>query len=171
MKCEDIAMETDKPVDPPAEGGEDEAPKPKLLLILAAAIFLAACAPSSHILTGTARPPIAPADVKIYASPPPQFQEIALLDATSSSVFGAGGQKATDKVIERLKAQAAQLGANGVILGDLTDRQTGSIGTGVGSDSYSRGSAVGVGAGGSLGIYKKTGKGTAIYVPPAGGPG
>jgi len=104
--------------------------------------------------------------VKIYSAPPAQFQEIALLDATSSSVFGTGGQKSMDKVIARLKVQAAQLGANGVIIGDVTDRQSGSIGTGVGSDSYSRSSAVGVGVGGSLGIYKKTGKGTAIYVPP-----
>ncbi|MEA3135156.1 MAG: hypothetical protein QOG17_3002 [Gammaproteobacteria bacterium] len=71
-----------------------------------------------------------------------------------------------DKVIERLKIEAAQLGANGVLLGDVADRQTGSIGTGVGSDSYSRNSSVGVGVGGSLGIYKKTGKGTAIYVAP-----
>jgi hypothetical protein len=129
---------------------------------------IAACAPSSHILTGTARPPISPAEVKIYSTPPPQFQEIALLDAHSSSAFGPGGQKAIDKVIERLKVQAAQLGANGIILGDIADRQTGSLGTGVGSDSYSRNSAVGVGVGGSLGIYKKTGKGTAIYVPPGG---
>jgi hypothetical protein len=53
-----------------------------------------------------------------------------------------------------------------VLLGDVADRQTGSIGTGVGSDSYSRNSSVGVGVGGSLGIYKKTGKGTAIYVAP-----
>jgi hypothetical protein len=123
-------------------------------------------APSTHILTGTPRPAIAPTDVKIYTAPPPQAQEIALLDAHSSSVFAPGGQKSIDKVVERLKAEAAQLGANGIILGDVSDRQTGSVGTGVGSDSYSRNSAVGVGVNGSLGIYKKTGKATAIYVPP-----
>jgi hypothetical protein len=105
--------------------------------------------------------------VKIYTAPPAQFQEIALLDAHSDSVFSPGGQKSVDKVVERLKDQAAQLGANGIILGDVADRRTGSIGTGVGSDSYSGNSAVGVGVGGSLGIYKKTGKATAIYVPPA----
>ncbi len=142
---------------------------PTALFLGLSALFLglsiSACAPSSHILTGNARPPISPDQVKIYSTPPPQFEEIALLDASSKSVFGPGGQKAVDKVIERLKVQAAQLGANGIILGDLADRQTGSIGTGVGSDSYSRSSAVGVGVGGSLGIYKKTGKGTAIYVP------
>ena len=130
-------------------------------------LVITACAPSSHILTGKARPPISPDQVKIYSSPPPQFEEIALLDASSKSAFGPGGQKSVDKVIERLKLQAAQLGANGIILGDLADRETGSIGAGGGSDSYSRSSAVGVGVGGSVGIYKKTGKGTAIYVPAA----
>jgi hypothetical protein len=133
---------------------------------LLSTILLAACAPSSHILTGTARAPISPADVKIYSTPPPNFEEVALLDASSKSAFGPGGQKSIDKVIERLKAQAAQLGANGVILGDVSDRETGSLGTGVGSDSYSGHSAVGVGIGGSLGIYKKSAKGRAIFVPP-----
>ena len=136
------------------------------VLIAGIVLISAACAPSSHILTGVARPPISPAEVKIYSTPPPQYQEIALLDASASSAFGPGGQKAVDKLIERLKIQAAQLGANGVILGEVADRQTGSLGTGVGSDSYSRNSAVGVGVGGSLGLYKKTGKGTAIFVPP-----
>lgn len=135
-------------------------------LAFAVVLVIVGCAPSSHILTGTARAPISPADVKIYSTPPPQFEEIALLDATSRSAFGPGGQKSIDKVIERLKIQAAQLGANGVIVGDIADRQTGSLGTGVGSDSYSRNSSVGLGVGGSLGIYKKTGKGTAIYVAP-----
>jgi hypothetical protein len=133
---------------------------------LLSTVLLAACAPSSHILTGTARAPISPADVKIYSTPPPNFEEIALLDASSKSAFGPGGQKSIDKVIERLKAQAAQLGANGVILGDVSDRETGSLGTGVGSDSYSGHSAVGVGVGGSLGIYKKSAKGRAIFVQP-----
>ncbi len=138
----------------------------RVVLLMGLVGVMSACAPSSHILTGTARPPIAPADVKIYTTPPPRYDQIALLDASSKSMFGAGGQKSVDKVIERLKIEAAQLGANGIILGDFQDRQTGSIGTGVGSDSYSRHSAVGVGVGGSLGVYKKTGKGTAIYVPP-----
>ena len=143
----------------------------KSLAILVALIALCGCAPSSHVLVGQARPPITPDQVKIYSHPPIYYQEIAVLDASSKSAFGTGGQKSVDKVIERLKIEAAKLGANGVILEGFQDSQTGSIGTGVGSDSYSRNSAVGVGVGGSLGIYKKTGHGDAIYVPeppPAG---
>lgn len=131
-------------------------------------IMLAACAaPSSHVLVGTTRPPIAPAEVKIYSHPPPVFDEVAILHASSdSSIFSPGGQKAVDTVIERLKEEAAKLGANGVVLEGLSDRETGSLGTGVGQSSVSSNSAVGVGLGGSLGIYKKTGEARAIYVPP-----
>jgi hypothetical protein len=136
------------------------------MTVLMLLVGLAACASSTHVLVGTARAPISPADVRIYSSPPPKFEEIAVLDASSKSVFGSGGQKAMDKVVERLKAQAAQLGANGIILEGFADTQTASLGTGVGSDSYSRSSAVGVGVGGSFGIFKKTGKGRAIYVAP-----
>src|ERR1700733_10745986 len=131
-------------------------------------LLIIAFARAAHSLSGTPRPAISPADVRVFTTPPPQAEQIALLDAHSDSVFGPGGQKAIDKVIDRLKTQAAQLGANGIVLGDVSDRQTGSIGTGVGSGSYSGNSAVGVGVGGSLGIYKKSGKATAIYVPPSG---
>jgi uncharacterized protein YbjQ (UPF0145 family) len=117
-------------------------------------------------MTGTARPPIVPSEVRIYSRPPPTFEEIAILNASKSSAFTTGGQKTVDKVIAGLKEQAAKLGANGVILEGFSDSQTGSVGSGVGSDSVSRNSAVGVGVGGSLGIYKKTGHGVAIFVPP-----
>ena len=131
-----------------------------------ATLLAAACASSTHVLVGTARAPISPAEVKIYSGPPPQFEEVAILNASSKSFFGTGGQRAVDKVIERLKAQAAQLGANGVILEGFVDSQTASLGTGLGSDSYSRNSAVGVGVGGSLGVFNKTGRARAIYVMP-----
>jgi hypothetical protein len=130
------------------------------------ALGLAACAPSSHIVVGTVRPAISPSEVKIYLQPPPSFEEVAILNASADSVFGTGGQGSADKVIQRLKEQAAKLGANGIILEGMFDQQTGSLGGGSGSASSSGNSAVGVGVGGSLGIFKKTGHGRAIFVPP-----
>ena len=132
------------------------------------AMGLEACAPSSHILVGTARPAIPPSDVKVYLQPPPTFEQVAILNASANSMFGTGGQGTVDKVIQRLKEQSAKLGANGVILEGMSDRQTGSIGGGSGSTSYSSNSAVGVGAGASLGIFKKTAEARAIFV--ASGP-
>lgn len=127
---------------------------------------LAACAPSSHVVVGTVRPAIPPSEVKIYLQPPPAFEEIAVLNASADSMFGSGGQATVDKVMERLKDEAAKLGANGVILEGMSDQQTGSLGGGSGSTSFSGNSAVGVGLGGSLGIFKKTGHARAIYVAP-----
>src|SRR5450432_3280473 len=137
-----------------------------LVLCGVAALGLAACASDTIVLTGTARPPISAADVKIYSHPPAEFEEIAILNASKSSAFTTGGQKTVDKVIAGLKEQAGKLGANGIILEGFSDSQTGSVGSGVGSSSVSSNSAVGVGVGGSLGIYKKTGHGRAIFVPP-----
>lgn len=128
-------------------------------------VALAACAPSSHLVTGTVRAPVSPAAVVVYSHAPPVYEEIAVLDASSKSVFNAGGQRTTDKVVARLKAEAAKLGANGLILEGFDQTQTGSIGSGVGSDSYSNHGSVGLGVGGSVGIFKTSGKGRAIFVP------
>ena len=132
------------------------------LLLLA----LGACAaPQSRVMTGTARPPISPDQVVILSQPPPQFEDVAIINASGKSLNPAG-QAAFDKVVARLKELAAQVGANAVILEGFSDRQTATIGTGVGSTSYSSHSAVGVGVGGGFGIYRKTGQGRAIYIPP-----
>ena len=139
--------------------------KPAHWVALTWLILLPACASSSHVIVGRVRPAIAPSEVRLYSHAPPQFEEIALLDASSHSVFRPGGQAAMDKVIERLKGEAAQVGANGLILEGFVDVETGSVGTGVDSQSYGRSSAVGVGVGGGLGIFKKTGQARAIFVP------
>jgi hypothetical protein len=149
--------------------GKKSAPFRMCLAGLVAAT-LAACATDSVVVVGNQRAALSPAEVKIYSHPPSAFEEIAVLNASSSSMFTTGGQKTVDKVIAGLKEQAAKLGANGIILEGFSDSQTGALGTGVGSSSSSYNSAVGVGAGGSFGIYKKTGHARAIFVPPAATP-
>jgi len=136
-------------------------------LLLVTGGFTSACSVSSHVLVGQARPPTTPEEVQIYSKPPSTpFEHIATIKANRRSAFRRGGPEADDIVIERLKVEAAKLGANGVILSSFSDSQTGSIGTGVGSESYGRRSSVGVGVGGSFGLYTKTGRGEAIYVAP-----
>lgn len=134
--------------------------------LLAVTACLAACASSGPVMLGAARPPIAPDQVRLYNAPPAQYQPIADLTASSKSVFSPGGPGETNKVIGRLKEQAAKLGANGLLLEGFSDAQTGSLGTGTGSQSYSGNTAVGVGVGASFGIFKKTGRARAIFVPP-----
>ena len=128
-------------------------------------VCLVGCSTSSHVMIGKARPAISPDSVRIYLQPPPQYEEVASLDATSQGSFAITSQQNMDKAVARLKEEAAKLGANGVLLQGVQDTQTGSIGTGVGSSSYGPGSATGVGVGGSFAISNKAVHGIAIYVP------
>ena len=135
------------------------------VLVVAVCVSISGCAPAPPKLAGPARAPIPVEQVMIYDVPPANAQDVAILHASSHSVFSPGGPSATDKVVQRLKVQAAQLGANGVVLQGFSDRQTASLGTGGGSESYVRSTAVGVGASGSFGVFKKTGEALAIFVP------
>jgi hypothetical protein len=137
-------------------------------LRLGAAVLLAAmlvgCSTSSHVMIGTAHPPISPESVRVYLQPPEKYEEIATLDASSQGSFAITSQQNMDKAIARLKEEAAKLGANGILLQGVQDQQSGSIGTGVGSSSYGPSSSTGVGVGGSFGIYNKAAHGIAIFV-------
>src|SRR5581483_11364981 len=64
---------------------------------------------SSHVLVGTPRAPISPDQVKLYLHPPTKYEEIAVLEASSKSSWAVTDQGKTNKVIERLKAEAAKL--------------------------------------------------------------
>lgn len=134
--------------------------------VLGLAALLGACTTPAPVVVGSKRPPIDPSQVKIYMSPPPVYEDVAMLNASSSSVLTVGGSQQMNKIIDELKKEAAALGANGVILEGFTDAQTGALGTGVGSQSYSGNSSMGLGVGGSFGIYKKTGHGRAIFLSP-----
>jgi hypothetical protein len=71
-----------------------------------------------------------------------------------------------NRVIDRMKEEAASLGANGLLLEGVGDMQTGSVSTGFGSATADGTSSYGTGFGLSSGVFQKTGKGMAIYVPP-----
>jgi hypothetical protein len=135
----------------------------RLLSILFCVLLLAACATASHVITGKTRAPIDPSAVRIYSTAPPQYEEIAAIDATSRLSGAFGEQNKMDAVIERLKREAASLGANGVLLQATGSEYGGGVGTGV---------TTGIGAGGlsiGTGIFTasdhRTGRGMAIFVP------
>lgn len=135
-----------------------------LLLTLA----LAACA-TSAMVTGRPRPPIDPAQVRFYYDPPPGgFEEIARLE-TSSGAFTYGNQNKTNSVMNKLRAEAAKLGANGVLFRGTSDGYGGggvSIGAGGGRFGGRGFSSAGVGV--DISPRQKYGQGVAIYVanPP-----
>ncbi len=129
--------------------------------ILLFAGSLAACAGTSKVMLGSARAPVDPAQVRIYTTPPAGSVEIAQLESSSAVGFGTQGQ--TDAAVDRLKREAAALGANGVIL--MGVGSSGSpVGMSVGAGSYGRSSGGGVGIG--IPTTQKKAAGVAIYVPP-----
>lgn len=137
-----------------------------LAAIALAVAVLSACA-TSHVMMGQARPPISPSLVQIYFHPPAaKYEEIAMLDTSSRGGFGFTAQGKTDIVLNRLKEEAAKLGANGVLLQGVGDQPGGSISTGFGqAGAYGNHvSAGGVGFSGNM--TNKAGSGIAIYVEP-----
>jgi hypothetical protein len=135
-----------------------------LTLAIALMLTMAGCASSSQTLTGLPRAPLSPGDVRVYTQAPQSFEEIAVLSASSKSVSSAGGERAIEKMIETMRSQAAQLGANGLLLEDFSDSDPVAVGTGVGSQTYTHNASIDVGVGGSLGVVKKAAKGRAIFV-------
>jgi len=136
----------------------------RLAAILTCAV--AGCSTSSHVLVGTARAPIPPESVQVYLQPPARYEQVATLSSTSQGSLALTGQQNMDKAMQRLKEEAAKLGANGILLQGVADTQSGSIGAGGGGTSYGGHSSTGVGVGGSFALTSKVAQGLAIYVPP-----
>ena len=123
---------------------------------------LSGCA-TSHVMLGQARPPISPDQVQIYLHPPAgKYVEIALLETSSNGSFAVGAQGKINVVISRLKAEAAKLGANGILLEGVGDMAVGTVGTGYATASGH--SAFGLGS--SATVFHKKGDGLAIFVEP-----
>lgn len=133
-----------------------------LSTVLVALAMLAACAGPSRVLIGTPRPPIEPAQVKVYSQPPEKYEEIAIVEAVGSALT-VGSQNRTDALIERLKEEAAKVGANGVVLREMGEAGGASLGAGTGTSIGVGGIGVGV----SAPLSRRRGSATAIYVPEA----
>ena len=84
-------------------------------------LLIVGCYPVSHMIVGDTREPISPSEVKIYLDFPEEYETIALIEASSEFAFkdpsiNITWQAKSDKIIERLKMKASNLGANGVVI-------------------------------------------------------
>ena len=84
-------------------------------------LLIVGCYPVSHMIVGDTREPISPSEVKIYLDFPKEYETIALIEASSEFAFkdpsiNITWQSKSDKIIERLKMEASNLGANGVVI-------------------------------------------------------
>lgn len=132
----------------------------RFAIICMAVVAIAACA-SSHVIVGATRQPISADQVKVYLEPPAKYETIALLEASDLGANGFSAQSRTNKVMKRLKNEAAKLGANGIVLQGFGTEYTGSVGGGFASGSAGYASGMGY----SAAQRSKVGKAIAIYVP------
>jgi hypothetical protein len=126
------------------------------LTIIAAVLALGACATATVVPVGNTRAPIDPSQVRLYAQPPAHYEVVAILNGNSGIEGTAQG--AVNDVIDKLKEQAAKLGANGVLIGKMGQQYSGSWG----GASYM---GWGTFSSSSLASYSKTIDAQAIYVP------
>ena len=98
-------------------------------LILSFAIVLIifqGCYPVSHIIIGEKKTPINANKVKIYPDFPDKYEKIAMIEVSSDFALKdmsleITDQQKTDKALYRLKAEASSLGANGVVIQNLSN--------------------------------------------------
>ena len=121
------------------------------------------------IVTGIKRNPISVDAVRIYRVAPESYEEIAIVSAKAGHDFKSDSAL-MDSAIQRLKEEAAKVGANGVLLSNIDERDAPSTTTIYGSASasgndgssvYASGSSVSVDRGDT---YTRI-RGLAIYVP------
>jgi len=138
---------------------------PRLLLSAAATVLaLAGCASTSKVMLGPTYPAISPEQVHIYYQPPARYREVALLE-TQSGAFTYGEQNKMNSVLTKLRAEAAKLGANGVLFQGTENGYGGSgVGVGVGGGHFGGHSHFGGGVGVDISPTQKYARGTAIYV-------
>jgi hypothetical protein len=126
--------------------------------------LLTACATDNTVLVGEPRPALTPGQVQLYLRPPDaKYREIANIYASSRGSFAFGSGAKIDKVVERLKIQAAKVGANGVLLHGVGSEASTGVGGGISSDN---GRSPYVNVGGGLLLRAEAGDGVAIYVEP-----
>jgi hypothetical protein len=122
----------------------------------------------NSIVTGATRSPIFPEQVKLYRTPPEKYEEIAIVDASAGHDF-LKNSSLMNSAIQRLKEEAAKVGANGLLLTEMKERDAPAVTTTVGTATASAGGtgafATGTGVGVNRGDSYTRLRGLAIYVP------
>lgn len=88
-------------------------------------LIISSCASGTALVTGTQHPETSPESVVIYTEPPVNYEVIGIVTASSDS--GWTEQGSLDYALTELKKQAAKIGANGILLEDVTQTTTGGV--------------------------------------------
>lgn len=121
----------------------------------------------NSIVTGNTKPPISPSEVRLYRTAPENFEEIAIVSSSAGHDFQKNSSL-MNSAVERIKQEAAKIGANGVILTEIKERDAPTVTTsygqaiasGAGGSAYATGTAFSVNRGDA---YTRL-RGVAVYV-------
>lgn len=138
------------------------------LMTILTASLLAACAASHVTMIGEARPAISPSAVRVYTTPPRHYEQIALINSSGGTSWLFPDRESLDTAIQRLRSEAAAVGANGVLLQEVYDEPAGGLSIGVGGFGFGGGRHhfYGGGGGATVGspLINKRVRALAIYV-------
>lgn len=133
-------------------------------------IFSSGCTiiDGNAIVTGDTKAAISSEQVRLYRSAPESYKEIAFVSASAGHDFKKGSSL-LKSAIERLKQEAAKIGANGVIVTEINERDEPNVTTSYGSaiamsnsgSAYANGNVLSISRGDA---YTRV-KGIAVYVP------
>ncbi|MBU2320306.1 MAG: DUF4156 domain-containing protein, partial [Gammaproteobacteria bacterium] len=124
-------------------------------------VLLFGCSSGSHVVTGQQLPELEVEQVTVFEEVPAfDYKVIGTVRASSDNGFTEDSRK--EKATQELKEQAAKIGANGVILDEVTQLSFRRLGTGVGISAGS-GGGIGTSIGSSFSFPTTEAKGTAIF--------
>ena len=133
----------------------------KYLSVLALPVLLFGCSSGSHVVTRQQLPELEVEQVTVFEEVPAfDYKVIGTVRASSDNGFTENSRK--EKATQELKEQAAKIGANGVILDEVTQLSFRRLGTGVGISAGS-GGGIGTSIGSSFSFPTTEAKGTAIF--------
>ncbi|MBU1293922.1 hypothetical protein [Marinomonas polaris] len=133
----------------------------KYLSVLTLPVLLFGCSSGSHVVTGQQLPELEVEQVTVFEEAPAfDYKVIGTVRASSDNGFTEDSRK--EKATQELKEQAAKIGANGVILDEVTQLSFRRLGTGVGISAGS-GGGIGTSIGSSFSFPTTEAKGTAIF--------
>ena len=96
-----------------------------VFLMVAVLLGLVACASGNALVTGTQRPATNPESVVIYTEAPEKYEVIGIVTASSDATGSA--QTDLNYAVAELKKQAAKIGANGILLQDVSSSNSGGV--------------------------------------------
>ncbi len=96
-----------------------------VFFMFAVSLAIVACASGNALVTGTQRPATSPESVVIYTEAPEKYEVIGIVTASSDATGSA--QTDLNYAVAELKKQAAKIGANGILLQDVSSSNSGGV--------------------------------------------